>query len=62
MEWKEAIASVLKSADAPMHYTDIAEEIAKRKLRNRTELGATPANTVAAIIGYSLRVKEFAPL
>lgn len=45
-----------------MHYTDIAEEIAKRKLRNRTELGATPANTVAAIIGYSLRVKEFAPL
>jgi len=37
-----------------MHYTDIAEEIATRKLRG-DELGATPANTVATIINGSIR-------
>jgi hypothetical protein len=34
---------------------DIAEEIAERGYRDRDELGATPANTVVATIGYSLR-------
>jgi HB1/ASXL restriction endonuclease-like protein with HTH domain len=50
--WKEAILEVLKSADAPMHYTDIADQIAKRELH---ELGATPANSVVAAITISLQ-------
>ena len=55
MEWKEAILAVLKTSSEPCHYAEIAEEVAKRKLRRRNELGATPANTVAVTIGNSLR-------
>ena len=36
-----------------MHYADIAEQIAKQELRE--DLGATPANTVAAIISTSIQ-------
>lgn len=45
MKWRDAIITVLQDADGAMHYTEIAEEIAKRKLRKN--LGATPAATVA---------------
>jgi hypothetical protein len=55
MEWKQAISTVLQDASEPMHYTDIAEEVARRGLREPGDLGATPANTVAAAIGYSIR-------
>lgn len=55
MEWKEAIQSVLKVAKEPLHYAGIAEEVAERRLRNSNELGATPANTVYAVIWTSLR-------
>jgi len=51
--WKEAIIEVLKAANAPMHYSDIAEEIFKRGLR--TEPTATPPATVAATIGQSFK-------
>ena len=51
--WKEAIVEVLGRNDGPMHYTDIADQIAAQELRS--DLGATPANTVAAVIGVSLR-------
>jgi hypothetical protein len=55
MDWKTAIQSVLQNAPDPMHYSDIANEIAERGLRDRDELGATPASSVAAIIVSSLK-------
>lgn len=45
MGWREAIIAVLETSSEAMHYTDIAEEIIRRKLR--TSVGATPANSVA---------------
>lgn len=54
LTWRESVEKVLRDAPDPMHYTDIAEEIAARKLRG-DELGATPANTVATIITVSMR-------
>jgi hypothetical protein len=54
MTWRDAIETVLNDATDPMHYTDIAEEIATRKLRG-DQLGATPANTVATVIVVSMR-------
>jgi hypothetical protein len=54
LTWREAVETVLGDSVDPMHYTDIAEEIANRKLRG-DELGATPASTVATIITVSMR-------
>lgn len=51
--WREAILHVLRKADGPIHYTEIADRIAESELRE--DLGATPANTVAAIIAMSLQ-------
>lgn len=58
MEWKEAILRVLKDSDEPMHYSDIADAIAEKGYRGPNELGATPASTVSAVIGTSLRGEE----
>jgi hypothetical protein len=55
LTWRDAILQVLTDADEPMHYTAIAEAIAEQELRS--ELGATPAVTVAAIIAGQLRGK-----
>jgi hypothetical protein len=55
LTWRDAILKVLTDADEPMHYTAIAEAIAEQELRS--ELGATPAVTVAAIIAGQLRGK-----
>ncbi|MEQ1936214.1 MAG: HTH domain-containing protein [Fimbriimonadaceae bacterium] len=54
LTWREAVLTVLRDATDPMHYAEIAEEIAARKLRG-DDLGATPANTVSTIITVSLR-------
>jgi hypothetical protein len=51
--WKEAIITVLRAANAPMHYADIAAEIFSRGLR--AEQTATPAKTVAATFAQSFR-------
>jgi len=51
--WKEAIVTVLKSAGGPMHHVQIAEQVYSRGLR--TEPTATPAATVTATIGQSVR-------
>jgi hypothetical protein len=51
--WKEAIVAILEEAQAPLHYSQIAERIYERKLR--TEQTATPANTVAAAIAASFK-------
>src|SRR5690348_1605384 len=53
--WRKAIETVLNGASGPMHYTEIADQIAQRKLRR--DLGATPASTVAAVIGESLKTE-----
>lgn len=57
MNWKDAITTVLRSAGEPMHYADIAKSVAKSGFRKKTELGATPANTVAVTIGNSLNTE-----
>jgi hypothetical protein len=54
--WREAITEVLTVAAAPMHYADIADQINKLELRE--DLGATPANSVAAIITTSINLKK----
>lgn len=51
--WREAILAVLKESEAPMHYTEIADQIAEQELRS--ELGATPANTVNAVIAMAFK-------
>lgn len=55
LPWKDAIIKVLQDSPDAMHYTDIAEEIAKRALRAPTDLGATPASTVNAVISTSIQ-------
>ncbi|MFN3825036.1 MAG: HTH domain-containing protein [Pseudorhodobacter sp.] len=52
LAWKDAIVTVLTKSGQAVHYKTIAEEIEKQKLRKN--LGATPANTVSAIINGSL--------
>jgi len=50
--WMEAIIEVLNSSKKEMHYEEIAEEIIKRKLRNK--VGATPASSVNKYINSNL--------
>ena len=50
--WKEAIVEVPKASPEPTHYAEIAEQIVQKELR--TEVGATPANSVNATISMSL--------
>lgn len=53
MGWREASEEVLPENGDPMHYTEIAQEIARRGLR--TSFGATPAASVAAAISLFKR-------
>jgi len=57
--WKDAISEVLRRAGEAMHYKTIAEEIDKQKLRSN--LGATPSNTVYATISLSIKNDELSP-
>lgn len=51
MSWAEAIKRVLRDEGKPLHYADIAQAIIDRGYK--TNVGATPAQTVAASIsGY----------
>jgi hypothetical protein len=52
LSWFEAIKQVLGSSPDPMHYTSIAQAITDGGLRS--EVGATPANSVNANISISL--------
>jgi hypothetical protein len=51
--WKDAIVEVLAATGKAMHYTEIADEIVAKKLRN--DVGATPASTVNVIIHESIK-------
>ena len=53
MSWREAIAKVLAEADAPLHYSEISEQILSRGYY-KTD-GATPAATVNAQISSSIK-------
>ncbi len=53
LSWRDAIIKVLEDSQEAMHYTEIAEAISERKLR--TEVGATPASTVNAVISTSIQ-------
>lgn len=52
LSWRDAIDSVLREAEEPMHYSEIAEAVSEGGLRE--DVGATPANTVNSIITSSL--------
>lgn len=55
MTWSKAILRVLSDSKEPMHYKDIAQAIVDNGYR--TNVGATPANTVAAVLSQNLRDK-----
>ena len=53
LKWKEAIEKVLNEEKKELHYTEIAELIAQRGYR--TSLGATPQDTVSAVITTDIK-------
>lgn len=53
MQWKQAIAKVLRDSGEPMHYADIAQAIIDQGYRRN--VGATPAATVSANLSESMR-------
>lgn len=55
MIWKSAILKVLEEHSEPLHYTDIAQLIAKYKYRKKDQLGANPAHMVLITISNSLK-------
>lgn len=56
MKWQDAIKKVLDAAEEPVQYTDIAQAIIDEGLR--TNVGATPAATVAAQLSRPPLVNE----
>jgi len=59
MPWREAIIKALEEGQVPMHYAQIARAIIDGKYR--VNVGATPANTVAANLSASLRSRRRSP-
>lgn len=53
MTWLEAIIQVLKDAQAPLTYGDIALRVSDSGYRKK--IGATPAMTVASVLSTSIR-------
>ena len=56
LKWKEAIIKVLEDENEGLPYKDIAELIAERKYR--TSLGATPQDTVSAVITTDINTNQ----
>ena len=52
MPWREAIITALQDGDTSMHYAAIAQAIIDKNYR--VNVGATPANTVAAYLSASI--------
>lgn len=59
LPWKDAIEKVLAEAGEAMHYTEIASRVEELELR--TNLGATPANSVATTLSLSIRNDSDSP-
>lgn len=53
MSWRDAIEQVLSEAEGAMHYSEIAEQVVSQDLR--VNVGATPANTVGALISSDIK-------
>jgi hypothetical protein len=53
LSWHDAMELVLRKADGPLHYTEIAEQVVAQALKK--VVGATPADTVAAILSTSIK-------
>jgi HB1, ASXL, restriction endonuclease HTH domain len=53
MPWREAVEKILDENAVAMHYSDIAEQIVERGLRDN--VGATPAATVNSQISQSIK-------
>lgn len=51
--WKQAIKKVLAESDAPLHYTEISEQVLSRGYYETD--GATPAATVSAQLASSIK-------
>ena len=56
LKWKDAIEKVLDEEKKELHYTEIAELIAKRGYR--TSLGAKPQDTVHANLATDINIKK----
>lgn len=56
LTWKEAIVKVLEEENRALHYTEIAELIAKRGYRS--SFGATPQDTVSSLITTEINTKK----
>lgn len=53
LTWGDAIQQVLNEAGCPLHYSDITQRIIDGNLRS--DLGATPAATVASMLSSSIK-------
>lgn len=53
LTWRKAIEKVLSEAPGAMHYEKITEKIIQDGLRSN--LGATPASTVAAVVATGIK-------
>lgn len=53
LSWRDAITKVLEGESDPVHYAEIAEKIVAQGLK--TQVGATPAASVAAELSTSLK-------
>ena len=53
LSWQDAIAKILREADAPLDHHEIAERILEQKLRTTT--GRTSAITVSSVLGSMVR-------
>ena len=56
MTWQAAIEKILRDAGTALHYAEIAERIVTRELRKT--VGATPSNTVYAVMAGKKAVFE----
>ena len=54
--WKDAIKKVLRETDNPLHYTDIAKIIVKKKYK--FTLGITPRKTVYTSLKRMIKNKD----
>lgn len=59
MPWREAMIQALRDNDTPMHYAEIAQAIIDNGYR--VNVGATPANTVAANLSASINKESRSP-
>ena len=59
MPWKEAIIEVLPKDGSEMHYAEIAKAVVDAGLR--TNVGATPAATVAAVLSQTIPGSKSSP-